>query len=347
VHHRAGTPLPLIAGLVLFSYASAPMPLRARIQLPPFTFDLTEFTSTAPLIFRGRVLETSARPHSRTSSSAIARFRVDRWYRGGSDVVTSLHFKPYNIPPPTNGGGCIDFTPGSYWLIFANEKSGQVELVDGCYGALTVSPLLAPTVSDNSVIAQMEADFVAGLDDSNPAGRVISIQRLGGLRSKGSRPALHLVIDNGNAVETKWAVWAALRTGDTTVLANLRDLLIASGNEDPMPYVPFELRRLKDRSATTGLIEIANTAAQADARAAAISVLGEGIKAPESLPTMASHLADPDPHVRYEALNGMRLLTNEPACTLPMMPRWTEDMVEPQIRRCLIWWEAVGKMRFQ
>ena len=235
---------------------------------------------------------------------------------------------------------------GSNWLIFANEKSGHSELVDDCVGAVTVSPLLGPTVGGRNVIAQMVVDLVAGLDDSDQVGRVISIQRLGSLRSTVSQPALHRVIDHGNAAEAKWAVWAALRTGDTSVLANLRELLIASGKEDPMPYVPFELRRLKDRSATAGLIEIANTVPQAGAREGAISALGEGINAPESLPTLASHLADPDRGVRYCALNGMRLLTNEPACTLPVEPRWTEDMVEPQIQRCLIWWEQVGKLRF-
>jgi HEAT repeat protein len=244
-----------------------------------------------------------------------------------------------------SGHACIDFRPGTHWLVFATGQNGRLELVHDCEGAVAISPLIGSTLEDGGLIAQMEADFTAGLADVDQAARVVSIQRLGGLRSASSRPALHRVIERGSATEAKWAVYAALRTGDTSVLPVVRDLLITVDSDLPASFLAFELRRLKDPSAVPGLIEIANTAPPAAAREGALSALGENIRAIESSPTMASHLADPDHGVRYYALNGMRLLTSEPACTLPTEPRWTEDMVDPQIQECRAWWEQTGSLR--
>jgi hypothetical protein len=89
-----------------------------------------------------------------------------------------------------------------------------------------------------------------------------------------------------------------------------------------------------------------NTAPQSVARQCAISALSEKIHAVESIRTMAAHLTDPDPTVRFYALNGMEILTREPACTLPMEPRWTEDMIEPQIQKCEDWWARIGVSQF-
>jgi hypothetical protein len=61
---------------------------------------------------------------------------------------------------------------------------------------------------------------------------------------------------------------------------------------------------------------------------------------------MVAHLTDPDPTVRFYGLNGMEILTREPACTLPMEPRWTEDMIEPQIQKCEDWWTRIGVSQF-
>ena len=45
----------------------------------------------------------------------------------------------------------------------------------------------------------------------------------------------------------------------------------------------------------------------------------------------------------YRALDGLKNITHEEACTLP--PEWKEQNIEPQISRCAIWWEQVGKFR--
>lgn len=43
----------------------------------------------------------------------------------------------------------------------------------------------------------------------------------------------------------------------------------------------------------------------------------------------------------YDALNGLKNITYEDACTLPR--EWKEEDVEPQISRCKLWWEQAGK----
>jgi len=97
-------------------------------------------------------------------------------------------------------------------------------LVDDCYGAVAVSPLMASGPQNSAILAQIESDFTAGLADPDPENRIISIQRLGGLRSTSARPALHDVIEQGDSIEKDWATYAALRTGDTTVLPRVRQI---------------------------------------------------------------------------------------------------------------------------
>jgi hypothetical protein len=156
-----------------------------------------------------------------------------------------------------NGHACVDFKPGTYWLVFARVENGRLELVHDCEGAVSISSLLGSTVGDGEIVNQMEADFIAGLEDDDQAARIISIQRLGSLRSASSRPALHRIIERGSADEAEWAVFAALRSGDISVLAMVRDLLIREGSKIPGLYASFELCRLKEPGAVPGLIEIA------------------------------------------------------------------------------------------
>ena len=336
----------LVTVFTIILLVIVPFALWSRIPIPPYAIDLTDLAGQATTVFRGTVLDVSARPEPSIYPRAIARFQVDRSYRNQRGSIATVYVEPYSHDLALNGHSCIDFTPDSRWLVFAAEKHGHLELVHDCDGAVTVSRLLAPILDGAELLSHLEADFTAGLDDPDQASRVISIQRLGGLRLLSSRPALHRIIERRTPADVDWAAYAALRTGDSTVLPNVLDVF-TRGVSAPHPAdVAWEISRLTDKSATAGLIEIANIAPQPVARVYAISALTEKIRAPESLPTVAFHLTDPDRSVRYHALNGMRLLTQEPACTLPTEPRWTEDMIEPQIQQCLVWWERVGKRRF-
>jgi hypothetical protein len=257
-----------------------------------------------------------------------------------------LDFEPYSLASAVNGHACFDFQPGSDWLIFATRQHERLELPDDCDGAVPVSSLLGATMEGAGVAAQMEVDFIAGLADPNPRARLTSVQRLGGLRSPSARPALQRVIEQGSPVEAKWAVYASLRTGDTTVLPLVRDYLMKDGPEEPGWMVPFELSLLKEPAALPGLIEIANTAYRPNARAFAILAIGRNFHAMEAVAMMAGHLTDPNSAVRYQALSGLGTLTGEPACTLPLSRDNTEPPLEPQIQRCLTWWQQSGRLRF-
>ena len=165
------------------------------------------------------------------------------------------------------------------------------------------------------MLSRMEADFVAGLGDSNPEGRLVSIQRLGNLKLASSLPALHDVIERGSSLEKDWATYAALRIGDPTVLPRVKDMLVRGERSMPTSILSWELSQMRDRRAIPALIEIVKAAPEPGTRASALKALGENLRASEALPAIAECLLELDRYVRYDALNAMRVITPEPACT--------------------------------
>ena len=242
-----------------------------------------------------------------------------------------------------NGHDCIDFRPETYWTVFALEKDGQLEMIDDCEGALTISPLLGPDLGTEDWLAQMEADFLAGLNDQDSATRLASIQRLGGLKLSSSRDALHHVIEKGDDAESKWAVYAALRTGDITVLPRVKQLLAKGEGALPEQAIALQLQYVTEPAATPDLIAILESAQSELTRSCVLIALGEKVKDPRAVPSLAAHLSDPDHYARYDSLDGLKNITHEDACTLPR--EWKEEDVEPQISRCRLWWEQTGKFR--
>lgn len=316
-----------------------------RLMSPPSVADVRALAEKAPLVFRGRVLAVTPIAADREPGpgvESIAKIQVDRWYRGAGATEALLPFT-YNWNQTVNGHDCIDFRPDTYWVVFAREKNGQLEMIDDCEGALTISPVLGPDLGNAGWHAQMEADFLAGLNDPDSAGRLASIQRLGGLGLASSRDALRRVIQNGDDAESKWAVYAALRTGDVLVLPRVKQLLAKGDDELPESAIAWELQNVTDRSALPDLIAILKDAPSELTRTRVLIALGEKLKDPRAVPSLAAHLSDPDLHARYDALDGLKNITHEDACTLPRESN--EQDVEPQISRCKIWWEQVGKFR--
>ncbi len=316
-----------------------------RLMLPPSMADVRELAQKAPLVFRGHVLTvtlttTNTGPGARVES--IANIQVDRWYRGKGSTEALLRFA-YSGEIFANGHDCIDFRPDTYWVVFAAEKNRQLELIDDCEGALTISRLLGPDLGNANWLAQMEADFLAGLNEPDSVARLASIQRLGGLKLASSRDALHRVIENGDDADSKWAVYAALRTGDLTVLPLVKQLLAKGDREIPEWAIAAELQSIVDPSAVPNLIAILESAPSELTRSRILMTLGEKLKDPRAVPSLAAHLSDPDRYARYDALDGLKNVTHEEACTLP--PEWKEQDIEPQISRCKIWWEQVGKFQ--
>jgi HEAT repeat protein len=313
-------------------------------MLPPSMADVRELAGRAPLVFRGHILAVIPFTfNAQTGARSLfkAKIRIDRWYRGKGPTEETLRFAYGSFA--INGHDCIDFRPETYWVVFAHEVGGQLELIDDCEGALTISPLLGRDLGTADWLTQMEADFLAGLNDHGSAARLSSIQRLGGLKLPSSRDALHGVIENGNDGESKWAVYAALRTGDVSVLPRVKQLLATGDRELPESAMALQLQSVTDPSAVPDLIAILQSAPGDLTRNCVLTVLGEKLKDPRAVPSLAAHLSDPTPSASYRALDGLKNITHEEACTLP--PEWKEQDIEAQISSCRIWWEQVGKFR--
>jgi hypothetical protein len=329
----------MICSLFLFSAQ-----LWARIPLPPWMADIRELAEKAPLVFRGYVLAVIPLTSNTVPGAAnqyMATIHADRWYRGKGPTEETLQFAYGSFA--RNGHDCIDFRQQSDWLVFASEEGGQLKMIDDCIGALTVSPLLGRDLESSDWPAQMEADFIAGLNDLDSAARVVSIQRLGGLQSPSSRDALHRVIENGNDAESKWAVYAALRTGDISVLPKVKQLLANGERELPESAIASQLQSVADLGAVPDLIAILQSAPGEITRDSVLTALGETLKDPRAVPSLAAHLSDSAPRASYRALVGLGYITHEEPCTLPS--EWKEQDVEPQISRCEIWWAQAGQFR--
>lgn len=320
-------------------------PLWCRIPVPPYMVDVRELGEQAPIVFRGHVVDirsTGENPPEWTQVKAIATFQVDRVYRGRVGAETRLPFA-YDSLMAANGHDCINFQPNTYWVVFAQEREGRLELSHDCYGALAISPRLGPSLENEKWLDQMEADFIAGLSDRDPTTRLTSIQRLGGLGLPSSRDALHQVIETGDKEESGWAIYAALRTGDVTVLPRVKQLLQVGDHAPPESAIALQLQNVAEGSAVVDIIAILQSAPGELTRSSALIALGEKLNDSRAVPSLAAHLSDSDRYARYDALNGLRHLTHENACTLQR--NWQEQDIEPQILKCKTWWEQEG--RFQ
>ena len=163
------------------------------------------------------------------AKEGLAVIAVDRWYRGSSSSsYVNLHFV---YDGGIDGHDCSDLEIGTDWIVFATGATNQVlEMFDDCEGALKVSPLLGPDTSDG-FLAQIEEDFAAGLNDSDVDLRITSIQRLAALNQLRSTQALHHVIATGSEEESKWAIFAELKAGDSSDLPLAVPLLLNMHHE--------------------------------------------------------------------------------------------------------------------
>jgi HEAT repeats len=318
--------------------------LWARLMSPPSMADVQDLAEKAPIVFRGRVAQIFSHAYLPDSFGldSLATIHVDRLYRGSVPENVTFHFIQPS-PAFMDGHNCIDFQPDTYWLVFAVEKDGQLELFDDCEGALAISPLLGPHLKDFDWLAQMEADFLAGLNDAAASNRIASIQRLGGLKLPSSQAALHWVMDRAGKNEANWAVYAALRTGDISVLPRVKEILSVGDKNPPEQEIAFELRNVSDPSAVPILIEILTNAPGELTRTSVLIALAEKIKDARAVPTLAEHLSAADESSRYLALEGLKNITREEACALPNGSA-TQNF-QWHIQQCKLWWEQKGKFQ--
>jgi hypothetical protein len=330
--------------------------LWARIPVSPGDEDIRNLADDATLVFRGQVVQLHLTKSEPGNKEGIAVIAIDRWYRGGRVPVSSqigVHFR-YDSNQFFQGHDCVDLVLDSHWIFFAQPHDAEVlELVHDCEGALAVSSLLAPQVPDD-FLSQIEADFRAGLTDSDPEARLASIQRLAGLGLPSSREALHEVIAHGTEAESKWALFAALKTGDVSVLSlavpvllDLRHvksrsyrqpdgMVVTTSTPYPQPDagIALAIEKLRAPEAVPDLITILNEAPDELVRSCASQALMD-IRDPRALEAFADHLSDPSQYVRYNSLIGMKYITHSPACTVGK-PEDAEK-VEPL---CSAWWKS-------
>jgi hypothetical protein len=330
---------------VFFVFWALITSMQARLAVNPAVVDISrDLLPDAKIIFRGRVLDLAENPGGRVHYTAT--FKADRWYRGTPIASPTLSFD-YNNGGFREGHDCIFFQPNSYWILFATiQQDGTLKLVHDCHGALAVSQRTAPDVSPpRSMIEQMEADFEAGVEDTDPAARLVSVQRLGNLKLAEARPVLHRSLDSCTDAERPWVVLAALRTGDVSVLPAATTMLstwrLRAGGE-PQGLIALELKNLTDPGAVTGLIEILRTAPETLVKSCALQALGDRLRDARALDQISAFLGDPDKFLNWDALVGMWNITHAPACSLQ---HWTEQEIPAITRSCKSWWESEGKKR--
>jgi hypothetical protein len=311
----------------------------ARIPEHPAQVEISRLASSATTIFHGLVSNiVPGETNIWGTKGATAQFAVDRWYRGMGPAMVDVPFS-YSSQSAVNGHDCINFQPGSHWIVFAKGNGGSLQMVDDCEGALTVSPRLALETSDTKDwLSLMLADFVAGLQDASAQARIANLQRLGNLRSRQTLPFLQPLLKMKDGEEYEWAVYAALRAGDIRVLSAVKELLQKYPEQHvPEMFMPREIMDITDKAAIPDLLAILHGDAQGHLAAiVALSRIGDR----RVLPDIAPHLADSNRQVRYQAMAAIQKLLASPACDIaPSVP---EEEVDATEQTCLAWWQQVG-----
>jgi HEAT repeat protein len=148
------------------------------------------------------------------------------------------------------------------------------------------------------------------------------------------------VVSYGTETESKWALFALLKTGDGSAVSLAAPLLRGLHHDKPGPYpqpeggIAVAIGKLRDRVAVPKLIEILNGAPDELVRDCASQALME-IKDPRALDTLADHLSDPSQYVRYNSLIGMAYITHAPACPIAN----PEDPEKAELL-CKTWWKS-------
>jgi len=318
------------------------VPVWSRLPEDPAMVDVREQAQKSQFVFRGHVVDVQPELNSQPySSHFIAKIQIDRLYRGNLTGGAAIRFSlDHGL---SMGHDCFNFRPGELWLFFAVKGNGVLELFDDCSGALAISPRLGPKSKLPGWPAQMESDFLAGLEDPDLQSRIYSIQRLGGLQLPSSRPALHEVIGKRKGIEADWAIYATLRTGDFTVLPMVNTAL-ASGDASLRAAIDYELQKVSDPAAVPGLLDIAKSAPNEHSRIEAMVSLVYYLKDPRAVPTLGANLSSSDDATRYMALEGLDIITKSLACKRPPNPDENhKDEVERAIASCKDWWEREGR----
>ena len=346
---RWNTALAVCTGGLLAIFSVPPM--WSRLMEDQGMVDVRDQAEKSQLVFRGQVVAVTPDTQNKTISSwrdgkpvntnFVASIQIDRFYRGNPAGNAAIHFSFGGIEG-INGHDCFDFRPGQLWLFFAMERNGMTELLDDCTGALGISQRLGSKLSRPDWKAQMEADFIAGLEDTDQQSRVFSLQRLGGLHLASSRPALREALKEREGPEADWAVYALLRTGDYTALPKVNAAL-ATGDPSLVSVIDYELRNVKDPSAVPALLDIAKNAPNDYSRLEAMISLVWILRDPRVVPVLGAALSSSNEQIRYMALEGLETIAKSSACKRPPgLGKNGDRAIERAVASCTVWWEREG-----
>jgi len=348
---------------VYMLFASFSILAWAHVPAPEGTEDLHNLLAISPIVFHAQVtsIEGIGPPPAGlvVQPAQIAVLTVDRWYRGNPRPGTvRLKF----FYPGFDGEDCIDLHRSNSWLILAKlGPDGAYEFADSCEGGLPMSAILAPA-EKKDCLDQLQADLIAGLQDSDPALRVANIARLGGLKLRSSSEALRKIMDDGTADEQAWATYATLRSGDLTAIGKAASILIdadeslwqrrryetsppdAAPTSEPAMNIEFEIwREVRDPKAVPKLIKILQEAKSDWARTSALGALQE-IKDPRSLRAAVAHLSDSSSSVQYHALATVNGITGAAECEAPVGNNESELLAAAET--CTRWWKESGSRKW-
>lgn len=215
-------------------------PAFGRLCMPLESADLRRMIEKAPLVFRGREVNQAGDFGERQ-----VRVQVLRAYRGDPRAEADIRFHGLNYP--SNPGAAFLDGEGPDWLVFGQRKGESIELFNSCWSAVPVSPEFGEDPGGSDLRTRLEAEFRAGLRDSNQRGREISVQRLGGLQTPSARALLIEVLGSGSDRERFWAAYALLLEGNAPQVPRSQALeAIATGLADADVY-----HRWADRTSAT------------------------------------------------------------------------------------------------
>ncbi len=349
----------LVLAILLF-----PSSVLARLEPPEGTEDIRYLAESASFVFHARVVSFDSVRKEYGEEDGVATLAVDRWYKGKTQPATvRLKFAYAGMSAFRDGHNCVDLHRSTSWLIFANQGPDFFVFSDDCKGGLPMSSMLSENPK-GTWLERLQQDLIFGLQDEDPAYRLANIARLGGLKLPSSAAPLHQFIEYGTEAESKWAIYAALRSGDLSVLPRVQDIVInidlpaekrnaqsqppssqdaaprhSSAYGDPESDMALELQKLRDPRAVPTLLRILGSGKTDFVRSCASSALAE-IHDPGSARAVAEHLEDSDRYVRYDALVTLMRITHEPDCTFP--PGTKDPDFENYIEQCDRWWKRTG-----
>lgn len=252
---------------------------------------IPELVGRAAFVCKGEV--TSA-PQRKTAygmlprKTAVAIIRIDRCFKGKLEGEVAVASDEYMPAGGWSGGGHL-FIPkvGEYLLLFLVKKDNVLDLLDQDGLALPVSRLTSTNEPKRNILASMEKDFTAGLNDPDPELVLKSILWLGCMQHLHSTAKLHALFEHSDQLGRLYIWESLLKLGDLSVVHEVADYF----DQDPPDFRPLFLPR--DRILQ---LKLRVFLALFDLRDASV------------IPYLNRFMDSADPHIRSRALMALRAI---------------------------------------